>query len=307
MDKKQNKARFSSELVISFSIALFLIGGELLDVGLGNAVEAYSSGIAFIIACLALSAAAPAARAVFGAAHISEIKSILRRITFIVFGILVVAAALFVALDTAKDFSDFAAKVMFLRAPASPIGILFLLFSAFLASRGEKTVKKFAMISLIAVLLSAVLLILLSLPTLDLRNLSFDADATPNPNEVADIFVSKFASICVALVYFGHECDAKKGSHLTSRAALIGVLLGGAILTVCYANVTLLLGGALANSEEFPYSVAVSAVSAGKLFMRMEGFSYVMYFLSMSVRAAICIGTIISILKCILPRLKKQS
>lgn len=299
---RQNiKSHPSGSVTVALSISAFLIGGELLTVGRESVSEAYSSGIAFLLALLILSAAASAARTVFEEHKNEKAPGIFKRISVSIFSVLAAAASLFVVIETAMDFSGFAADVMLLRAPRLPVAIIFLIFCTFLASKGERAVRKFAFLSAVAVGACAALLILLSLPSLDIKDVTFDKGSIDVGYTVSS-FVRKFAPVCIALVYFSLGCGEKKScARLTPPAAFLGVLIGGAILTICHFNVTLLLGSALARGESIPYSSAVGALSTGKLFMRVEGLSYAMYFFSMSSRLSIAIGTLIALSKRFLP------
>lgn len=321
--KQKSPSQTAANITVALSIATFLIGGELLVVGSENAAESYSSGVAFIVAIALLSAAANAASAIFGSREADSKNGILRRVTVAVFGILAAAAAVFVTVDTASDFSSFAADVMLLRAPKLPVALLFLAFCVFLAFKGGKTVIKFAFLSAVTVGACALLLMLLSFPSLDLGGIEPQTASIDVEYTVAAL-IGKFAPVCVALVYFALECGAKKrpkisrrdaerspvdtdlnlknsAARLTPGMAAIGILTGGIILALCHFNVSLLLGSALPEHESFPYSAAIGAVSTGKLFMRVEGISYAMYFFSMSARASIAIGTLISLSKRFMP------
>lgn len=281
----------TSGLPCSLSIALFLVGGELLSVGRESVSEAYSSGIAFAVALLFVGAAASAARAVFG----DRASGASKRIFTAILAILAAAASIYVAIDSVLEFSEFVSDVMLLRAPRYLVMLIFLVFCVFLASRGVGTVRKYAFLSAVAVLIGAIALILLSLPSIDTRAIELGG-GTPNTRSVAEAFVKKFAPLCIPLVYLSYGQDSKIGEKNSTRlsplAACVGVLIGGAILTLCHFNVTLLLGSALAREQNFPYSAAMSAVSAGKLFMRMEGISYVLYFLASTLRTSIAVGTV---------------
>jgi amino acid transporter len=235
---------------------------------------------------------------------------------------------------------------MLLAVPRWIVFLLFLAFCIFLATRGVRTVKKFALVAAVTVGASAILLVLMSIPLFDLENLSLGGAILPDPTATAEIFVRKFAPLGVALAYFGCEVSArretnggnngtygnddgdeaakgnepskdnetdrnsetvrnrktapksevaqssKKTPALTPLSAILGALLGGAFLILCYFNVMLLLGGESARGEEYPYSLAVGAISAGKLFMRMEAVSYAMYFLASTLRASVAVGLI---------------
>lgn len=293
--KRHSEARRDG-VTVALAVSAFLIGGELLTVGRESAAEANASGIAFALSLFALGAAASAADAVFKTGSSKGA----REIAAWIFGIFAAAASLFVLIDTAMDFSTFAADVMLLRAPRLPVALIFLAFCVYLASRGAKAVQKFALLSVAVLFLGAITTMILALPSLDATHFSVPMGSVDLGYTVV-AFVKKFAPICVALIYFACRPSESRGeryeANITPRDAFFGVLIGGAILTLCHLNVTLLLGNTLAQKQSIPYSAAASAVSAGKLFMRAEGLSYVMYFLAASVRASIAIGTIISLSK----------
>ena len=285
----ERKINFS--LPSAFALALFLIGGEILSVGRESVSDAYSSGIAFIIAILFIGAAASASRSVFGEDHPKPSK----RITSAAFGILAAAAAIFVTIKSAMELSSFADEVMLLRAPTYLVVPLFLMFCVLLSSRGAGVVKKYAFISAVAIVVGAVALIFLSLPSIDLRQIELSGGA-PRSSSVAEAFVERFAPLCLPLVYLscgrGRGSKDRKHDPISPLSASVGVLIGGAILTLVHFNVTLLLGSELAREVSFPYSAAMSAVSTGKLFMRMEGLSYLIYFLAATTRTSIALGTL---------------
>ena len=288
----------------ALAVAVFLIGGELLAVGRESVSDAYSSGLALIVSLLFVGAAGAAAHSVFS--RRSEHTSILQGATVWLFGILAAAAAVFVAIESILEFSDFAADVMLLRAPKYLVALTFLAFCAFLASKGGKTVTKYALLSAVLIAIETVALILLSLPAIDPSLVEIESGA-PSVKATAGAFVKKFAPLCIPIVYLSCE-DGRlrsKALSLSPLAAILGIITGGAILTLCHFNVTLLLGSALARTLTFPYSAAMSAISTGKLFMRMEGISYVLYFLAASTRASVAIGTVITLSKRLL-KVKKN-
>jgi hypothetical protein len=351
-EMEKNKTKSPSASHVALAIALFLVGGELLGVGIAEKGEMYSSGAAFLLACLVLGAAASGASFIFGIKNIKSATSLSHKLAFFVFGVIASGAAVLVALETATEFADFVENVMLLAVPRWIVFLLFLAFCTFLATRGVRTVKKFALVAAVTVGASAILLVLMSIPLFDLENLSLGGAILPDPTATAEIFVRKFAPLGVALAYFGCEVSArretnggnngtygnddgdeaakgnepstdnetdqnnetdrnrktaqnnevaqssevaqsrKKTPALTPLSAILGALLGGAFLILCYFNVMLLLGGESARGEEYPYSLAVGAISAGKLFMRMEAVSYAMYFLASTLRASVAVGLI---------------
>lgn len=349
MDKKtkNKKIKLASPTSphVALGIALFLIGGELFWIGISDQNDAYASGLAFVLACLISMAAAPAAGAIFGVKSLKSEASLSHRIAFFAFGVVACAVALWVALTSAVELVDFALNVMLMDLPRAAVFLIFLAFCLFLAQKGVRTVKKFVLIAFSLSGALTVILFLMSIPLFDLENLSGFFGGTADAVRVAEIFVSRFAPIGMAIVYFGFDgggaifskffnkgapgvvedlaencdatslhntsaplnesdgvtdchieqssaCEITEKHPLTPLSAISGVLIGGAFLLISYFNVALLLGTDMARGEEYPYSVAVSAISAGKLFMRMEAFSYAIYFLTVATRTAIAIGTL---------------
>lgn len=286
----------AESLTLSASVAAFLIGGELLSVGSEGASESYSSGVAFLIAIAFLSAATGAARSVFSRRD----RGALLRVSRYIFGILAAATALYVAIATTSEFSRFAAEVMLLRASALPVAVIFLVFCLFLSLKGRRTVRKFAFLTAIAVGIAAAVLMLLSLSSLEPGAVTLGSGAVDR-RYTALAFVRKFAPVSVALVYLSLGDGKGDRPRLTPRATAVGLLIGGAILTVCRYNVVLLLGDALSGAVRIPYSAAVSVISTGKLFMRVEGLSYAMYFFSMATRVSVSIGVLIALAREFLP------
>lgn len=293
--------------ISSFLISVFLIGGGLLEVGREDVGDILASGAALILACLLIGAAAPAANAVFREKNVRDEKSVAKRISLFVFGIFASVAAIFVAVGTARDFSTLASNVLLLRAPSVLVLILFLLFCGYLASKGGEVIKKFAFISMLVLGSGAILLLLLSLPQLSPGNAAPTDELRFDLSAVISRLLKVFIPVCVAVVFLACERRQDEKLAIYPRCAVAGILIGSAVLSICRLNVLLLFGKDFAQTEALPYAAAVSTISAGKLFLRMEGLSYLMYFLSTAVRATVSIGTVAAILSKLLPRRAKKS
>ena len=64
------------------------------------------------------------------------------------------------------------------------------------------------------------------------------------------------------------------------------------LILICFLGVLLLLGGGFGATLEYPYATAVSTVTAGKLFARLEGFAYLTYYVSSALRVSVCISLV---------------
>ena len=68
-----------------------------------------------------------------------------------------------------------------------------------------------------------------------------------------------------------------------------------ALLSVCFFNVMVLLGN-YAAADRYPYFSAAGAVSAGRLFLRIEGAAYFIYLAAGSVRGGVSVATAAALL-----------
>ena len=78
---------------------------------------------------------------------------------------------------------------------------------------------------------------------------------------------------------------------------LIGVSGGCGLAALVLLNSVMLFGAELAGKFDYPYSAAISTISVGYLFSRMDGFSYFLGFACTLVRIGVCITTVKSLFK----------
>ena len=78
---------------------------------------------------------------------------------------------------------------------------------------------------------------------------------------------------------------------------LIGVSGGCGLSALVLLNSVMLFGAELAGKFDYPYSAAISTISVGYLFSRMDGFSYFLGFACALVRIGVCITTVKSLFK----------
>jgi arginine exporter protein ArgO len=83
-------------------------------------------------------------------------------------------------------------------------------------------------------------------------------------------------------------------------------MLSSAFLLICHFNVVLLLGEHFGATRDYPYSEAVSTVTAGKLSARMEGFAYLMYYAIAAVKTAVSIAFACCVIREMLPKKQRK-
>ena len=267
-------------LVNGLLVALFIFAGNMLWVGKGNLVELLLAGA---IGALALPVAFVAAVAVFGEGE----KKGGAKIFFVVLATITVMASVYVASLAASEFSHFVEDVMLLSFPRFAVAAIFLALCSYLASKGS-AVRKFSFAAAVIVFAAILLLLVLSLESFKIERIGelLSSAKEVKAAGVVNLFSSVFAPAVIAVIYLSSNGEGRVLSSVLGTA--IAILL----LSVCFLNVLLLLGGSFGASEPYPYSTAVSTVTAGKLFARMEGFAYIMYYASELVRGAVCIALV---------------
>lgn len=79
----------------------------------------------------------------------------------------------------------------------------------------------------------------------------------------------------------------------TPKTVMIsGVCIGSAFLLISIFNSLLLFGPALAGELSYPYASAISTVTFGNLFWRLDGFCYFIYFVTAVIKIAVCVSVV---------------
>lgn len=296
-----NKKRGPRSLLASaLPLSLFFIGGTLLYAGRSGDASISSYLLAALLSALLLSAASPAACDIFSPSSVKEAKGFFRRLALALLSILLIPTASALSLVSAREFSDFASEVMFLRLPTPLISLLFIVFCIFFAAKGLTVAKKLSRSAFILVLAGASLLFVYSVPSMSFDLFTLDI-GTPTASDVIKIFTSLFLPLAIPMIFL---CTERSKAKAPLSAPLTGVAIGVALILLCHMNVLLLFGEALAESLQMPYPEAVATVTAGKLFLRLEGLFYAMYFAAASFRCAICLALASSAVRKLFPNVK---
>ena len=122
---------------------------------------------------------------------------------------------------------------------------------------------------------------------------NFDAeyiiyDRMPNADEALNAtlpYLLKTAMPIVILPFYFRMVfeDNCKG------ACIGGITAGFVLFCICMLSSILLFSPALAGRLSYPYASAVSTVTVGKLFTRMDGFSYFVYFSAAVTKINVCL------------------
>ena len=72
------------------------------------------------------------------------------------------------------------------------------------------------------------------------------------------------------------------------KSALAGAVTGFSILGICILNSILLFGAELSGELGFSYISAISTISIGRLFTRLDEFAYLLFFITCIIKITVC-------------------
>ena len=178
-------------------------------------------------------------------------------------GVLCLVFAVFSLADLAEICFDVVAKGI-----SIGIIILSLVVTSFLLARsGKKALLKFSIIFFFISFGLILLIFVFSCPFMSLKYL--ELKAMPEIAEITEQTLKKFVGIilpvCIPITVL---CVGKPSS------AAVGGAIGAAFLLLAVVNTVAIFGSTFASSLSYPYAQAVSAVSLGELFSRMDAALY---------------------------------
>ncbi len=193
---------------------------------------------------------------------------------------------------TFKIFARFAADILLKDTSYLTAAILLGLVIWFFVSRKQEDVLKFSLVCLIAALPVILFFFLAAIGDFQIRNIfiyTFPDFKTLFKNLLP--FLKEVSFPLIILLPF---CTTNK---TRAKSSATGILTGYILLILCISSSLLLFGPVFAARIEYPYTAAVSTVSVGRLFTRMDYFSYFIYFTSSVIRITVCIHTVKECLK----------
>ena len=256
--------------------ATYAFAGRVLLIGKGSLSDV---AVAALLAVLIIPLAETAARGVLG----SKKRSVLGAI----FALAVIAASIYTMLSGMSELL---------------IKAIFLFLCAYLGSLGEGAVRKLAVIFFAILGAVAVILFLLSVRSLDLSQTDVLFGKITALGVIRE-FGNIFAPMVLAIIYLSGDGET---GRLRCGGAVLSVIFASLLLLICRLNVSLLFGESFAAALAYPYSEAVSTVTAGKLFARMEGWAYLMYYAASALRTSVCLSLCCRPAFRILPRLGEK-
>lgn len=199
--------------------------------------------------------------------------------------VLVALFALWCAADTFSSFIYFVGEVILPQASPFLITLLFLFLVLFFITRSKEAALKFSLLCFWGIAGVIIFFFLASARDYNLQNIFvFSLPDWEQLYDQAKPYIQNPLLPCLLLS--AYNAVAFKESRL--KATALGIAAGYTLLGLCILGSVLLFGPYTAGRLDFPYSAAVSTVTLGSLFTRMDGISYLLYFACALTRITVC-------------------
>lgn len=206
-----------------------------------------------------------------------------------VLSVLLGAYALLCAWRSCWDYVGFSTRLVLPQGSRILLAAVFLVCVGWLASLSARGMDCFSLPAFLGVALCVLLLFAVGMG--HFRWADGAADLLQWESSVLtllpDMWRESVLPLAVLALYFA--LTVPSGGE---RALAVGIGIGCALPLFCVAQGILTFGASYAAELEYPYSYAVRILSVGQYFFRLEGFSYVVDYLSCLTRCAVCIATV---------------
>lgn len=209
-----------------------------------------------------------------------------KKALLIIIYFLTAAACFFFAVSAFVDFSLFVSELILKDLPKAIAFLVFLLIVVFFALRRQEDFLKFSLLAFTFTALIVAFFFLASLSDYSLDSIFIYTlpDFKAFFPQIKEYLFNPVFSVLLVAVY--EVCVFKR---VRKSVSLWGVALGFLLLGLCILNSVLLFGTHLAAILDYPYASAISTVTIGRLFTRLDGFSYFVYFAACITRITVCL------------------
>lgn len=195
------------------------------------------------------------------------------------------AITLYYTVETFWDFSFFVSELALKDFPIVSCFLLVLAMAVFFALCKKEAFFKFSVIAFCFTALVILFFFLASLKNYRIGNI-FIFSLPPVKIFIPQLKEYVKGLILPVLLFLCFK--ALNFKEVPKSYAFWGVLSGVVLLGFCILNSVLLFGTRFAGTLDYPYVSAVSTVTIGRLFTRLDGFSYFVYFATAIVRINVC-------------------
>lgn len=196
--------------------------------------------------------------------------------------------------DTFLEFLKFIGATL-LRDTAKFLIVIPLIFTiVYFCLKSKTVIFKFSLISACFSVLAVFFFFVFTAKDFETRNIIIKTLPSAKELYIQTMPYIKTVTLpSMLLVVFAKITKNKKST------AFLGLFSGNVLLAGCILNSVLLFGSEFSGRLNFPYASAISTVTFGNLFTRMDGFAYFIYFASCVIKITVCVKIIAYCVKCL--------
>lgn len=208
------------------------------------------------------------------------------KILYSVFILFVGIFALFCFAETFLSLIEFVSKIILFQTPKFFVVSIFAAVILFFSLKSMESILKFSLISFVLIAVVIVFFFVAQMDKYELRNIyvfklpSFTEIIT----QMKPYLINPLAHGIILPIYLKLEWGKTK-----CKAGVFGAIIGCALLSLCLLSPILLFGATVSGELQFPFSSAVSTVTVGRLFTRLDGFAYFICFVSALIKCSVCV------------------
>lgn len=193
--------------------------------------------------------------------------------------------SLFTLSDTFKEFSHFAKTILLPEYSLWISVVLFAIVCLIFSTRRQEDILKFALLTFILSFIIILFFFLLNLTKYEIKNIIIHR--LPDFKELYNQSIPYFKKILFPILILPvYQIFAFNNS--SKNTSVLGIIIGFLLLSLCLFGCVLLFGPQLAGKLSYPYTSFVSTITAGRLFTRLDGFAYIIYFASSLLKINLC-------------------
>ena len=186
-----------------------------------------------------------------------------------------------------RNFSEFIEIALMPETPQLPIAIAMILVVSYMAKSGIKTMGKWSIVMLPAIVLVLIITLLFSLNKMDFENILpfLEHDFGTISTGAFQLFSYPYAESVLFLCLAG----AIRKNDNPYKLNIYALVISTAILLLVLLRNLFILGPAMVGSSYFPSFVAVRVIKVADYLTRMEGFIAMNFILAGIIKITVCL------------------
>lgn len=189
--------------------------------------------------------------------------------------------------DVSVNFLSFVSKTILKNSQNFWVLLLFVIPIIYFCTKTHQQILNFSLVTGIICSTLLVFFFFATFKDFSFKNIYIYSFPTPKNLFLQALpYIKSITLPCIVLATYAKQQKVEK------QVLLSGLSVGNLLLLISIFNSILLFGTTLAGEFEYPYALAISTVTFGNLFSRLDGFSYFIYFVSALIKITVCIKVI---------------